>query len=145
GWCGRFELRTAEANAHALGVLEQTRERARRIALTQRAQLPQIRQQLAEHLECDVMPIGKFEQAIDGFQVLNAATKWIHDHTKTRRKNKLKVANGNERLSPLLFRSCHEPTTRDGQRGRRNWQLPMNGAVRQSLTPRSMSEIVSRA
>lgn len=48
----------------------------------------------------------KFEQTIDGFQVLNAATKWIHNHTKTRRKNKLKVANGNERLWGEMFRSC---------------------------------------
>ena len=43
------------------------------------------------------MAVWKFQQAIDGFQILNAATKWIHNHTKTRLKNKLKVANGNER------------------------------------------------
>jgi len=42
------------------------------------------------------MAMRQFQQPINGFQVLNAAAKWIHDHTKTRLKNKLKVANGNE-------------------------------------------------
>src|SRR6188768_1365564 len=40
---GRFELRVAESNAHALDVVEQARERARRISIAEGAQLPQIR------------------------------------------------------------------------------------------------------
>jgi hypothetical protein len=100
GGRGRFEFRIAESNSHPFRVVEQARERAGRIPITQRAQLPQIGQELAEHLERDVMTMRQFEQAIDGFQVLNAATKWIHSHTKTRLKTKLKVANGNELWSP---------------------------------------------
>ena len=52
------------------------------------------------------MPMREFEQAIDGFQVLNAATKWIHSHTKTRLKNKLKVVNGNELWGATMFPFC---------------------------------------
>src|SRR4051812_28515352 len=107
------------------------------------------------------MPIGKLQQAIDGFQVLNAATKWIHDLTKTRRKNKLKVANGNALSTVTMFRSCHAGTLARWHvgtlacmpcgthawlrlarraRGTANWQSGVDGNVRQILTPRSMSE-----
>jgi len=74
------------------------------------------------------MTMREFQQAIDGFQVLNAATKWIHDHTKTRLKNKLKVANGNEQLFAWECR----PRTLDHMSDNSS---PM----------RSMSQIVNRA
>jgi len=76
-----------EANSHAFGVVEQAGDGARWIPLAERAQLPQIRQQLAEHLEGDVMPMRELEQATDGFQILNAATERIHAQTKTRLEN----------------------------------------------------------
>jgi len=78
----------------------------------------------------------EFEQAIDGFQVLNAATKWIHDHTKTQPKNKLKVANGNELLSLPMFRLCHAL----------HGSCECGGELSDNSSPlRTMSEIVNRA
>ena len=50
------------------------------------------------HLKGDVPSVREFKQSIDGFQILHAAEKRIHRVRETRRKNKLKVANGNTSL-----------------------------------------------
>jgi hypothetical protein len=73
----------------------------------------------------------ELEQAIDGFQVLDATTKWIHAHRKTRPKNKLKFATEAGAMAALDFSAA--------------WRLKSGAMSDNAALVMRMSQTVSRA